>query len=361
MPGKSDIKHIAVVEGDGIGPEIIQEAKKILNVVQEGTSLQFQFTDAPAGGNVYKETGVSLPDSSMEVMEQSDAILYGAIGLPDLPQGVAEIAVLKIRQHFDEYVNLRPVKLFESAKDMCPLKDAYIGPGIDILIVRENSESLYAKIGGMVRDEVASNLMIYTKTGVDRIIKYAFELAASDPAHAKVTSVDKANILVCSQMWRDRFHDIAKEYPDIKTEDFYVDAFCQWLIRKPYECKVVVTENMFGDIVSDEAAYLLGSLGMAPSGNINPNGVSMYEPIHGSAPDIAGKGIANPIGTILAAKLMLSETFKETAIAKSIEDAVESALGKGRTPDIAREDLPTLTTVEMGDLIASELTEILRK
>jgi len=361
MPG-SDIKNIAVVEGDGIGPEIIQEAKKILNVVQDQTSLKFNFTDAPAGGRVYKETGESLPASSMEVLEQSDAILYGAIGLPDLPQGVAEYAVLQIRQHFDEYVNLRPVKLFESAKDMCPLKDAYIGPGIDMLIVRENTEGLYAKIGGMVRDEVASNLMIYTKTGVDRIIKYAFELAASDPARPKVTSVDKANILACSQMWRERFHDIAKmEYPDVKIEDFYIDAFCQWLIRKPYECKVVVTENMFGDIVSDEAAFLLGSLGMAPSGNINPNGISMYEPIHGSAPDIAGQGIANPIGTILAARLMLSETFKETAIAKSIEDAVEIALSKGRTPDIAKEDLPTLTTVEMGDLIASELAEILRK
>jgi 3-isopropylmalate dehydrogenase len=357
----SEIKKIAVVEGDGIGPEIIQEAKKILNVIQESTSLQFSFTDAPCGGRVYKETGVSLPDSSMEVMERSDAILYGAIGLPDLPQGVAEIAILKIRQHFDQYVNLRPVKLFESAKDMCPLKDAYVGPGIDMIIVRENTESLYAKIGGMVRDEVASNLMIYTKTGVDRIIKYAFELAANDPSHAKVTSVDKANILTCSQMWRERFHEIAKEYPGVKTEDFYVDAFCQWLIRKPYECKVVVTENMFGDIVSDEAAYLLGSLGMAPSGNINPNGVSMYEPIHGSAPDIAGKGIANPIGTILAAKLMLSETFKETEIANAIEFAVESALGKGRTPDIKKEDLPTLTTTEMGDLIASELGDVLRK
>jgi len=365
MPGKSSqkgtAKKIAVVEGDGIGPEIIHEAKKILAVVQEFSSIRFEFMDSPAGGGVYKKTGSSLPDASLKVMEQSDAILYGAIGLPDLPQGVAEIAVLKIRQHFDEYVNLRPVKLFETAKDMCPLKDKFVGTGIDMIIVRENTESLYAKIGGQLRDDVAANLMLYTKSGVDRIIKYAFELAKKTPTHAKVTSVDKANILACSQMWRERFHEIAKQYASIKTEDFYVDAFCQWLIRKPYECKIVVTENMFGDIVSDEAAYLLGSLGMAPSGNINPNGISMYEPIHGSAPDIAGKGIANPIGTILAAKLMLSETFKENAIAQAIEDAVEQSLLKGRTPDVAKEGIPTLTTVQMGDLIAGELKKLLKK
>jgi 3-isopropylmalate dehydrogenase len=355
-------KRIAVVEGDGIGPEIVHEAKKILTVVQECTPLQFEFTDSPAGGEVYKETGVSLPESSLQVMEQSDAILYGAIGLPDLPQGVAEVALLTIRQHFDEYVNLRPVKLYESARDMCPLKDKYVGDGIDMLILRENSESLYARIGGRLRDEVATNLMIYTKTGIDRIITHAFELAkAGGNRYDKVTSVDKANILLCSEMWRGRFHDIAKDYPGIRIEDYYVDAFCQALIRKPYDYKIVVTENMFGDIVSDEAAYLLGSLGMAPSGNINPEGVSMYEPIHGSAPDIAGKGIANPIGTILAAKLMLSETFHEYDIALAIDQAVEQSLLKGRTPDVAKEDLPTLATAEMGDLIAEELRGILKQ
>ncbi|NMC05997.1 MAG: 3-isopropylmalate dehydrogenase [Candidatus Lokiarchaeota archaeon] len=352
---------IAVVSGDGIGPEVISEGKKILSTISACTSFQVEFHDAPAGGAVYKQTGSSLPERSLKIMEGCEAILFGAIGLPDLPQGVAEVAILKMRQHFDQYVNLRPVKLFESLRDACPLKDKFIGPGIDMLIVRENTESVYAKIGGQIRDDAAANLMIYTRTGVDRIIKHAFELAKANPKHAKVTSVDKANILACSQMWRQRFHEIAKNYPDIKTDEFYVDAFCQWLIRKPYECKVVVTENMFGDIVSDEAAYLLGSLGMAPSGNINPNGISMYEPIHGSAPDIAGKGIANPIGTILAVKIMLSETFKEISTAKAIEDAVEAALLAGRTQDIAKDGLPTLTTAEMGDRIAVELKKILKK
>ncbi|MFX0098759.1 MAG: isocitrate/isopropylmalate dehydrogenase family protein [Candidatus Hodarchaeota archaeon] len=356
------MKKIAVVEGDGISPSIIAEGKKILEVVQEYTPLQFEFKNAPAGGGVYKEVGSSLPDKSLKTMEESDAILFGAIGLPDLPQGVAEYAILRIRQHFDEYVNLRPIKLFKSAWDTCPLKDEYIGDGIDMVIVRENSEGLYAKIGGILRtDEVATNLMVYTKKGVDRIVNYAFQLAKSNPKFSKVTSVDKANILACSQLWRERFHEIAKNYPGIKTEDFYVDAFCQWLIRKPYTCEVVVTGNLFGDIVSDEAAYLLGSLGMAPGGNINPDGISMYEPIHGSAPDIAGKGIANPIGTILAVKLMMSETFKEYEIAGKIEEAVEGALDEGRTVDIKKKGLPTLSTTEMGNLIADKLRNILKK
>ncbi|MBD3187166.1 3-isopropylmalate dehydrogenase [Candidatus Bathyarchaeota archaeon] len=353
---------IAVVDGDGISPAIIREGKKILDVVARYTSFQFEYLDAPAGGEVYKQVGDSLPRKSLELMEQSDAILFGAVGLPDLPQGVAERAILGIRQHFDQFVNLRPIKLFNSARDTCPLKDRFIGDGIDMIICRENSEGLYAKIGGILRtDEVATNLMVYTKKGIDRIIHHAFTIARNTPGFTKVTSVDKANILACSQLWRSRFHEIAKKYADIPTEDFYVDAFCQWLIRKPYKCDVVVTGNLFGDIISDEAAYLLGSLGMAPGGNINPDGISMYEPIHGSAPDIAGKGIANPIGTILAVKLMLAETFKEMDVAAMIEQAVEETLDEGRTVDIQKEGLPTLSTGEMGNLIAEKLGKLLKQ
>lgn len=357
----NDTVTIAVVEGDGISPEIMREARKVLGTIQDHTSMTFNLVDAPAGGETYKATGSSLPDSSLKVMEASEAILFGAVGLPDLPQGVAELAILKIRQHFDEYVNLRPVKLFESARDMCPLKDEFIGDGIDMVIVRENTEGLYAKIGGNVRtDEVATNVMVYTKKGVDRIITHAFELASTRQRFNKVTSVDKANILACSQLWRGRFHEIATRYPSMTTEDVYVDAFCQWLIRKPFSYDVVVTENMFGDIVSDEAAYLLGSLGMAPSGNINPEGISMYEPIHGSAPDIAGKGIANPIGMVLATGLMLSHSFGKPDIAKVISDAVEAALALGRTVDIKRDGLPTLSTTEMGDLVAGLVKKALK-
>jgi 3-isopropylmalate dehydrogenase len=298
-------------------------------------------------------------------MKKSDAILFGAIGLPGLPQGVAELAILGIRQGLGQYVNLRPVKLFDVLRDKCPLKDEYIGKGIDITFVRENSEGLYSNIGGNVHGDAAVDTMVFTKTGVDRIIDYAFRIAKMK-GHSKITSIDKANILRTSQLWRRRFNEIGKnKYPEIKLESFYVDAFCQWLIRKPYEIQTAVTCNMFGDICSDEAAYLIGSLGMAASGNINPEGVSMFEPIHGSAPDIAGKGIANPIGTVLSIKIMMEHAFNEASIGDNIEKAVENSLYIGRTPDIMSKDasknLKQLNTQRMGDLIAEELKKLLKK
>ncbi|MHA1897757.1 MAG: isocitrate/isopropylmalate family dehydrogenase, partial [Promethearchaeota archaeon] len=223
---------------------------------------------------------------------------------------------------------------------------------------------LYSKIGGIIHQDAAVDNMVFTKTGVERIQRFAFEYAKMHK-HTKLTSVDKANILSTSQFWRNNIIEMSKEYPEIKLEHFYIDAFCQWLIRKPYEIETVVTSNMFGDIASDEAAYLIGSLGMAASGNINPDGISMYEPIHGSAPDIAGQGIANPIGTILSVKLMMEQSFKSPEIANMIEHAVEQALYSGRTPDImpVKEDakLKKLTTIEMGDLIRDELKKILKK
>ncbi len=351
---------IAVTKGDGIGPEVVDEAIKVLQVIQELTDVAFEFKDAPAGGAVWKKHGVSLPETSMNVMKQSDAILYGAIGLPGLPQGVAEYAILQIRQGFDQYVNLRPVKLFPIIKDKCPLKDEYIGEGIEIYTVRENTEGLYVKIGG-IRNDAATNVMLYTRKGCERIIRYAFEFAKRK-GFSKVTNVDKANILDCSMFWRKIYEEVGKEYPKIKQEHFYIDAFCQWLIRKPSSVKVVVTDNLFGDIASDEAAYLVGSLGMGSSGNINPDGISMYEPIHGSAPDIAGQGIANPIGTILSTQIMMEETCKLPKIGASIEQAVQAALAKGRTTDLQTKTsgVKTCTTKEMGDLIASELKQILK-
>lgn len=356
-------KKIAITPGDGIGKEVVAEGVKMLKAIHDNTDYNFEFVDAPAGGQVWKDTGNSLPESSFKIMKSSDAILFGAIGLPDLPQGVAESAILGIRQGLTQYVNLRPVKLYEPLKDKCPLKDEYIGSGIDITIVRENTEGLYSKIGGNAHGDAAVDTMIFTKVGVDRIIRFGFEYAKSK-GHSKVTSVDKANILRTSQLWRERFHEISKEYPEFTTQDFYIDAFCQWLIRKPYEIQTVITCNMFGDIASDEAAYLIGSLGMAASGNINPDGVSMFEPIHGSAPDIAGQGIANPIGTVLSVKLMMEETFKDAAMGSTIEKAVENSLYKGRTVDIMPEQpsgtLKKLNTAEMGDLIVSEFEKLIR-
>ncbi|MHA1280625.1 MAG: isocitrate/isopropylmalate dehydrogenase family protein [Candidatus Helarchaeota archaeon] len=352
-------KIISVCMGDGVGPEVVNEGVKILEIVSGYTEFDFEFKEAPAGGEVWKKFGNNLPEQSFETIKNSDALLFGALGLPDLPFGVAESAIMKIRQGLDLYVNLRPIKLYDILREKCPLKDEFIGNGIDITFVRENTEGLYKNIGS-IDENSAQNLMLYTRKGCERIIKYAFEFAKKK-GHSKVTSVDKANLLKTSQLWRKIFHEIGENYPKIQKEDIYVDAYCQWLIRAPYKFQTVVTGNMFGDIISDEGAFLIGSLGMASSGNINPGKISMYEPIHGSAPDIAGRGIANPIGTILSVKLMLQESFDSLEIGNEVDKAVEEALKEGRTVDIKSEKLKTLSTKKMGDLIAEQLKSRLKK
>jgi 3-isopropylmalate dehydrogenase len=352
-------KVIAIAAGDGIGPEVMEEAKKMLKLLQEFTDYTFELHDTPVGGNVFKKTGTNFPYSSEAQMRQSDAILFGAVGLPDLPLGTAETVILKIRHGFEQYVNLRPLKLFSPLRDTCPLKDEYIQTGIDLTIVRENSEGLYTKKDGQKTHEFAQNIMRYSRKGVERLLRFGFEYAKRK-GHTEVMSVDKANLLECSQFWREIFLDIGQEYPTIQKKNMFIDAFVQWVIRAPYTIQTVVTENMFGDIISDEAAYLIGSLGMAASGNINPQpgGISMYEPIHGSAPDIAGKNIANPIGMILSVKLMLEESFADSVYGPMIEDAVISVLKVGRTEDILPQSpgsLQSFTTSEMGEAILREL------
>ena len=351
-------KIIAVTRGDGVGPEVVNEGLKILEVITEFTNFSFEFKDAPAGGEVFKKYGNNLPEKSFDIIKSADALLFGAVGLPDLAPGIAETAILRIRQELDLYINLRPVKLYEPLRDRCPLKDEFIGDGIDITFVRENTEGLYANIGDISEDR-AENLMVYTRKGCERIIRYAYEFAKK-MGHIKVTSVDKANILKTSQLWRKIFHEIGNDYPSLQKEDFYIDAYCQWLIRAPDKFQTVVTGNMFGDIISDEGAFLIGSLGMASSGNIHPGKVSMYEPIHGSAPDISGKGIANPIGAILSVKLMMQESFQSPIIANDIEQSVEEALKEGRTIDLKNPDIKNLTTKEMGDLISKKLEQKLK-
>lgn len=350
---------ISYTEGDGVGLEVVSEGLKVMKVIDNYTDLEFEFKEAPAGGAVWKKYGESLPEKSFETIKHSDALLFGAVGMPGLPQGVAEIAVLQIRQQLDLYVNLRPIKLYEPLRDICPLKNQFIGNGIDISVVRENTEGLYANIGGTLRDEVAQNIMVYTRKGCERVIKFAYEYAKRQN-HSKVTSVDKANLLKPSQLWRKIFHQIGINYPQLEKENVYVDAFCQWLIRAPYQYQTVVTGNLFGDIISDEGAFLIGSLGMASSGNIHPGKTSMYEPIHGSASDIAGKNIANPIGTILSVKLMMEESFQQQEIGNKIEKAVEKALKEGRTIDIKQEGIQTYSTEEMGDKIAEFLKKELK-
>lgn len=352
-------KIISVCRGDGVGPEVVNEGVKVLKIVSGYTEFDFEFKEAPVGGEIWKKFGNNLPEQSFETIKNSDALLFGALGLPDLPFGVAESAIMKIRQGLDLYINLRPIKLYDILRERCPLKDEFIGSGIEITFVRENTEGLYKNIGSLDEDS-AQNLMLYTRKGCERIIKYAFEYAKKK-GHSKITSVDKANLLKTSQLWRKIFHEIGENYPKIQKEDIYIDAYCQWLIRAPYKFQTVVTGNMFGDIISDEGAFLIGSLGMGSSGNIHPGKVSMYEPIHGSAPDIAGKGIANPIGTILSVKLMLQESFNSLEIGNEVDKAVEDALKRGRTVDIKSEKLKTLSTEEMGDLIAEQLKSRLKK
>ncbi len=351
---------IAITKGDGVGPEVVNEGIKVLKVISDYTEFEFGLIEAPAGGAVWKQHGTNLPDNSFEIIKSSDALLFGAVGLPDLAPGVAESAILKIRQGLDLYVNLRPIKLYESMRDRCPLKEEFIGEGIDIAFVRENTEGLYTNKGAVLKDDHAENLMFSTRKGCERIIKFAFTYAKRF-GHKKVTSVDKANLLSPSKLWRKIFHEIGDIYPEIAKEDIYVDAFCQWLIRKPFAFQTVVTGNMFGDIISDEGAFLIGSLGMASSGNINPGKVSMYEPIHGSAPDIAGKNAANPIGAILSVKLMMEESFSALEIGQAIEKSVELALNEGRTVDIDNPNIKTLSTSEMGTLISKKLKEMLKK
>ncbi len=352
-------KIISVCMGDGVGPEVVNEGVKVLKIISDYTEFNFEFKDAPAGGEVWKKIGTNLPEKSFETIQNSDALLFGALGLPDLPPGVAESAIMKIRQGLDLYVNLRPVKLYDVLREKCPLKDEFIGNGIDITFVRENTEGLYKNVGNLKEDS-AQNLMLYTRNGCERIIKFAFEFAKRK-GHKIVTSVDKANLLNTSKLWRKIFHEMSGNYSNIETEDIFIDAFTQWLIRAPYRFQTVVTGNMFGDIISDEGAFLIGSLGMGSSGNIHPGKVSMYEPIHGSAPDIAGKGIANPIGTILSVKLMLQESFNSLEIGNEVDKAVEEALNEGRTVDIKSAKLKTLSTEEMGDLIAEKLKSSLKK
>ncbi len=359
-------KKIAIAKGDGIGPEVVDEGLKILKIISQYSDYELKFVETPLGGEVYKQTGTNLPKSSFEQMKSADAILFGAIGLPDLPQGIAESAILKMRQGLDLYINLRPVKLYKPLFEICPLKPEFYKNGIDISIIRENTESLYSRIGGIVNNNTATNSMIYTRKAVERIIKYAYKYALRK-GHSEIISVDKANMLVCSEFWREIFLEQGKYYPNLLKKNYYVDAFCQWLIRAPSSIQTVVTENMFGDIISDEAAFLTGSLGMAASANINPDGVSLFEPIHGSAPDIAGRNIANPIGTILSCKLMFEEAFHDSKLGEVIEESVVTALKTHRTLDIfprnpqKHEKLLKTTCSEMGTIIGNELKSRLKK
>jgi 3-isopropylmalate dehydrogenase len=319
---------IAVVAGDGTGPEVVAEGLKVLDAVSERYGFGLHLEHFPLGGKHYRDTGQTLPDDILGEIRQTDAIYLGAIGDPAVPPGVLEQGVLlKLRFELDQYINLRPIKLYPGVE--IPIKDK--GPeAIDFVVIRENTEGLYAGTGGIIRKgtphEIAIQESISTRMGVERCVRYAFDVCRKRRKARKLTLCGKTNVLTYTfDLWQRTMDDVSAAYPEIETDYAHVDALCMWMIKNPESFDVIVTENMFGDIITDLGAILQGGMGVAAGGNINPEGVSMFEPIGGSAPKYTGKNIINPIGAVLAAKLML-ETLGQPSAAALIEQAVEKVL-----------------------------------
>jgi len=342
---------IAVVPGDGTGPEVIAEGIKALDAVSGRFGFRLAYENYNLGGEHYKKTGELLNDAVLESLARSDAIYLGAIGHPDVKPGILEKGILlKLRFHFDQYINLRPVRLYEGVET--PLKNK--GPEhIDFTVIRENTEGLYTGAGGFLKkgtpDEVAIQESINTRKGVERCIRYAFEYCRKRNREKKLTLCGKTNVLTYAfDLWERTFSDVAKEYPEIKTDYANVDAICMWMVKNPEWFDVIVTDNMFGDIITDLAAMIQGGMGIAAGGNINPSGVSMFEPIGGSAPKYTGKQVINPIAAILAVQVML-ETIGEEKAALMIENAVKKVL-RNDLKDVAAGKMG-YTTSEVGDLV----------
>ncbi|MEK7812126.1 MAG: 3-isopropylmalate dehydrogenase [Candidatus Desantisbacteria bacterium] len=342
---------IAVIPGDGVGPEIIREGLKVLECVGDKCNLKFEFVPYDFGGDRYLATGEILPDSAIEEMRQCDAIYLGAVGHPDVAPGILEKGLLlKLRFSLDQYINLRPIKLYPG------VETPIIGKGpedIDFVVVRENTECLYCGVGGFLKkgtpDEVATQEAIYTRKGTERCIRYAFELASKRP-RKKLTLCDKSNVLTYGHdLWQRVFKEVAKEYPAVECDHAYVDATCMWMVKNPEWFDVIVTCNLFGDIITDLGAMVQGGMGVAAGGNINPEGTSMFEPIHGSAPKYTGKNEINPIATILAGSMML-DFLKEEKAARLIEDAVIKILSEGCLKDLAAGKMG-MSTSDVGDLV----------
>ena len=344
--------NISVIPGDGTGPEVVEEGIKILEVVSNKCDFRLNFTHYDLGGDHYMATGEVLPDDILESLSGSDAIYLGAIGHPDVKPGILEKGILlKLRFHFDQYVNLRPVKLYEGV--YTPLKDK--GPeDIDFVVVRENTEGLYAGAGGCLKrgtaDEVAVQESINTRKGVERCIRYAFEYCRKRNKAKKLTLCGKTNVLTFAfDLWERAFYEVAEAYPDIETDYAHVDAICMWMVKNPEWFDVIVTDNMFGDIITDLGAMIQGGMGIAAGANINPDGISMFEPIGGSAPKYTGKRVINPIAAISSAQIML-EVIGEPIAASLIERSVIKVLRED-IKDVAAGKMG-YNTQEVGDLVA---------
>ncbi len=347
--------QIAVVPGDGTGPEVVAEGIKVLDAVSQRGGFTLSYTHYPFGGEHYQKTGEILPAGSYDALAAADAVYLGAIGHPEVKPGILEKGILlDLRFHFDQYINLRPVKLYEGVET--PLKDK--GPeDIDFVVVRENTEGLYAGAGGCLKrgtsDEVAVQESINTRKGVERCIRFAFEYCRQRDRARRLTLCGKTNVLTYAfNLWERTFQEVAAEYPDIETDYAHVDAICMWMVKNPEWFDVIVTDNMFGDIITDLGAMIQGGMGIAAGGNINPEGLSMFEPIGGSAPKYTGQGVINPIAAISAAQLML-ETLGESEAAGLVENAVIQVL---------RDDLKGIaagkmgySTSEVGDLVVAKV------
>ncbi|MEK7672832.1 MAG: 3-isopropylmalate dehydrogenase [Patescibacteria group bacterium] len=355
-------KKIAVLAGDGIGPEIMEEALKVLTRIGEIFGHQFEFKDGFIGGAAWDEYESHFPQETVAICEGSDAILFGSVGGPVDKQHEprwknCEVnSILAIRNHFSFGINLRPVKIYPQLKDACVLRPEIIEKGVDILCVRELLQDVYFGdhgIEGEMGERVATDLMVYDEEVIERIAHVAFKAAMK--RKMKVTSVDKANVLSCSKLWREVVWNVAKEYPKCKLENILVDNLSMQVIRRPYDFDVLLMPNMFGDIISDEVS-VFSSLGMLPSASLNEEGFGLYEPSSGSAPDIAGKGIANPIGQILSAAMMLKYSFGMNDEHDAIVLAVDKALDDGyRTADITLPEHTFVSTDVLGDAICKNI------
>ena len=356
---------ITLIPGDGIGPEIVAEAVKVLNAVADKYGHKFDYTKILMGGCSIDECGVPLTDEAVAIAKASDAVLLGAVGgnvgnsrwydvAPDLRP---EAGLLKIRKDLELFANIRPAYLYNELKTACPLKEEIIGDGFDMVIMRELTGGLY--FGKRHTEEVdglmtAVDTLTYNEEEIRRIAIKGFEIAMK--RRKKVTSVDKANVLDSSRLWRKIVHEVAKDYPEVELEDMLVDNCAMQLVMNPGQFDVILTENMFGDILSDEASMITGSIGMLSSASLNKTKLGLYEPSHGSAPDIAGKNVANPIATILSAAMMLRYSLDLDKEADAIEAAVADVLKEGyRTTDIMSEGCTLVGTDKMVDLIAERV------
>jgi 3-isopropylmalate dehydrogenase len=345
---------IGVIRGDGIGPEVVAEGLKVLQRVASVTGFDYHLEEYPWNSQLYLDTGQLMPESALDEYRQLDALFLGALGDPRVERGLVERSVIMtLRLGLDLYINLRPIVLYDDR--LCPIKNK-TQADIDMVVVRENTEDAYVGVGGVMRegteDEIAIAEMIYTRKGVERCIRYAFDVAVARSRRMRVTLVDKSNAIRSQEIWRRVFAGVSHDFPEIETEAIYVDAAAMYMISDPARFDVMVTTNLFGDILTDIGAVIQGGMGSAASGNIHPGRTSVFEPIHGSAPDIAGKNIASPVGAISAVALMLDH-LGEPVGSGLIEHAIRELIVNKQIPSLDAHS--GVSTERTGDLVAAQV------